>query len=147
MKHKFKIIKLFFICFTFFIIGTVFGFSDNKTVYYEPAHVELIGVVNTMLFPGPPNYNSIDNGDVAEYGWYLKLDQTVDVKLTHNAAKGTNDVPEDNVNFIQIVDSNKNHWKRYKNGNHIKVTGTLFHAMFGHHHALVLINVESVELD
>jgi hypothetical protein len=146
MKHKFKIIKLFFIYFTFFI-GTVFGFSDNKTVCYEPAHVELIGIVNTMLFPGPPNYNSIDHGDVAEHGWYLKLDQPVDVKLPHNAAKGTNDIPEDNINFIQIVDSNKNHWKKYKNGNHIKVTGSLFHAIFGHHHALVLINAKSVELD
>ena len=68
-----RIIKLFFICSNFLIIGAVFGFGDNKTAYYEPAQVELTGIVNEMLFPGPPNYNSIDNGDVAEYGWYITL--------------------------------------------------------------------------
>jgi hypothetical protein len=142
-----RIIKLFFICSNFLIIGAVFGFGDNKTAYYEPAQVELTGIVNEMLFPGPPNYNSIDNGDVAEYGWYITLDEAVDVKVPNNAGKDTNDMPEDNISLIQIVDGNKKHWKKYKKGNHIKVTGSLFHAIFGHHHASVLIKVKNVELD
>ena len=37
--------------------------AANKTVYYEPATVELRGTVETKTFPGPPNYTNIKQGD------------------------------------------------------------------------------------
>lgn len=35
---------------------------------------ELSGILISKVFPGPPNYDSIEDGDYPEVGWILKLD-------------------------------------------------------------------------
>ncbi len=36
--------------------------------------VELSGILTYKIFPGPPNYDSIEDGDYPEMGWILQLD-------------------------------------------------------------------------
>jgi hypothetical protein len=36
--------------------------------------MELHGVLFSKIFPGPPNYDSVEDGDYPEVGWILKLD-------------------------------------------------------------------------
>ena len=54
----------------------------------------LSGVLTFKIFPGPPNYDSIEDGDYPEAGWILKLDDRSKDKLAplfcpdENAADG-----------------------------------------------------------
>jgi hypothetical protein len=136
-------IKLLFICLNFLVISTSFGAND--TLHYEPEIVTLTGIVKTMVFPGPPNYENIANGDLSEDCWYLKLDHPIDVNLLPDTNSDINE-PEKNIDLVQIVDRRKADWKKLKDDNHVRITGTLFHRFTGHHHALVLIKAESVEI-
>ncbi|KTC82296.1 DUF4431 domain-containing protein [Legionella cherrii] len=130
----------------FFMLFPIVVLANNQTVYYEPKTVELIGVLKTLKFPGPPNYTNIKNGDKAETGSYLLLDKPVDVEVSPAAKNSTDNPPERNVSLIQLVVTEKNFWRQIKEGNKIRITGTLFHALTGHHHARVLINVKKIDV-
>jgi hypothetical protein len=44
--------------------------------------VELSGLLTYKIFPGPPNYDSVEDGDYPEAGWILKLDDRSKDRLT-----------------------------------------------------------------
>ena len=119
--------------------------AKNQFVYYEPKSVELNGTIKTLKFPGPPNYESIKNGDVNETGSYLILNNPINVRLAPNVQIG-NDEAENNVKIIQLVVNNDNDWKNVKEGNYVHVTGTLFHALTGHHHARILLLINKIKV-
>ena len=132
------------------ILPMIFSLSSlsiakNQRVYFEPKIVELEGTIRTLKFPGPPNYESIKNGDADESGAYLILKNPIDVKLVPKIQIG-NDEPENNVKFIQLAVSNDNDWKKVKEGNYVHVTGTLFHALTGHHHARILLLINKIKV-
>ena|SRR3989338_1855930 len=121
------------------------GFSENKTVHYEPEIVELHGILELQTFPGPPNYESIKNGDAIERGWYLKLDHPIIIK----PQKSPTDLGwkiEYNVRILQLsIGSNDiKIWRRLKAGKRIKIQGTLFNRHTGHHHSRALMSVDSI---
>ncbi|MDR3490528.1 MAG: DUF4431 domain-containing protein [Gammaproteobacteria bacterium] len=119
--------------------------AKNQLVYFEPKLVELNGIVKNLKFPGPPNYESIKNGDADETGPYLILDRPIDIKLVPKKQIG-NDEPENNVKLIQLVIHKNSDWKKIKKSNYIHVTGTLFHALTGHHHARILLWIEKIKI-
>lgn len=47
---------------------------------YEPEVAELRGKVKKIIFPGPPNYESVKDGDEPEHYWVLFLPQAVCVE-------------------------------------------------------------------
>ena len=52
--------------------------SGNRPCFkYEPAVVELTGIVRRVVFPGPPNYESIKDGDKPEPYWVLFLSEAI----------------------------------------------------------------------
>jgi hypothetical protein len=53
--------------------------TANPILHYEPTVVKLSGTIIKKTYPGPPNYESIKNGDAREDGIFLKLDQPFDV--------------------------------------------------------------------
>lgn len=133
-------IKLFFLLILFIPIISV---SKNMVVYYEPKLVELTGTIKRLTFPGPPNYESIRKGDANETGPYLILKNPIDVTLYHNIEIG-NDEPEKNVKILQLVVYNDEDWPKIKEGAQVKIKGTLFRALFGHHHSRVLMRIKNI---
>jgi hypothetical protein len=138
---KTKLTVLFLI--VYFFIPTTF--AKNQIVYYEPKIVTLTGMIKFKTFPGPPNYESIEAGDDAETCPYLFLDHTVDVVVPEDDAN-SEDEPEKNLKVMQIaVDEETSNWSWSKNkyvGKHVRVTGTLYHSLTGHHHTRVLIDAK-----
>src|SRR3990167_9100760 len=85
--------------------------AKNQVVYFEPTLVELSGVIKTLQFPGPPNYESIKKGDRDESGPYLILDNPIDIELTPKIQIG-NDEPRQNVKLIQLIVHTNSDWKK-----------------------------------
>lgn len=81
----------------------------NRLEYYEPKQVQLAGVINIIVSPGPPNYESIKNGNTSETGYYLILDNPIDVDLLPNKriALNENDEPEKNIYVLQLAITKK----------------------------------------
>jgi hypothetical protein len=125
-----------------FLIGAVI--AKNQTVSYEPRLTSLTGEIKMLRFPGPPNYTSIKDGDRDETGPYLVLNAPIDIRA--NPHVQANDTTEKNVKLVQVVVKHKCDWDKIREGNYVEVSGTLFHALTGHHHARVLIMSEKVSV-
>lgn len=115
----------------------------SKCLQYQPSVVTLHGTIQVKAFPGPPNYQSIADGDAPETGWYLQLQDTICLKASARA-DGI-DKAEEDVNEVQLV-LKQELYHRYRDmvGKKIAVIGTLFHAHTGHHHAKILIVVKEI---
>lgn len=122
-----------------------FAIAKNKVAYFEPTLAELNGVIKTLQFPGSPNYENIKNGDRDETGPYLILDKPIDIKLTPKIQIG-NDEFRHNVKLIQLIVHTNSDWKKIKQGNYVRIRGTLFNAQTGHHHTRVLLEVNNVKV-
>ena len=112
-------------------------------VFYEPHLTELKGILYQKTYPGPPQYYSIEHGDIPESPLFLILTEPVDVLLAEPEAEPWNQ-PEIGVREIQIVFSQdappENLWNRG-----ITVQGSLFSAHTGHHRRRVLMMADSWE--
>ncbi|MEY4615041.1 MAG: hypothetical protein RJB66_1 [Pseudomonadota bacterium] len=134
-----------------FLLISSGGFAGNPILTYEPSKIELKGILDLQTFPGPPNYESIKEGDAIERHFYLKLDSPVDIvpkKEGHSTV--VNPEPEKNIKVMMLAISadDKLLWKRVRKfgkGGHVRVNGTLFHRWTGHHHSRVILNVEKIE--
>jgi Domain of unknown function (DUF4431) len=139
-----KVISYFILFYPFF------SFASNLQLNYEPAIVELTGSLDVQTFAGPPNFESISDGDQVERSLYFKLDAPIDVatNLKNNPAKI--DESEKNVKVVQLIILNESqeHWAKSKSltkGSRTKIRGTLSHSITGHHHARILLTVKNVE--
>lgn len=112
----------------------------QDTLGYEPSVVTITGVVASDTFPGPPNFESIQAGDSPEDYWVLTLARPVFVSGVPNDDLN---VSESNISSLQLVFMNPKDYDKYRKllNCKVKVTGTLFHAMNGHHHTKVLLAV------
>jgi hypothetical protein len=105
--------------------------------------VTLHGTVSRETFPGPPNYESIKDGDRPETSWFLDLTHPVCAQedKTDLLKPG-----QEGVRRIQLVVSQAmclSHKKLV--GKRVAVTGTLFGEHTGHHHTPVLLTVNTLE--
>lgn len=137
----------------FALFVLIFNFSlahgSNPVLHYEPAIVELTGIIEQQTFPGPPEYESIANGDEIEKGWYLRLSQMVDVVETKSDAPSAESETERNVKIMQLTWGNDKLDQVIRNAtkrkNRIRLKGYLFHRWSGHHHSRVLMWVDKLE--
>lgn len=113
---------------------------------YEPTVVTLDGRISRKTFPGRPNFESIQNGDEPETYWVLRLSKSVCV---NKGAEGMpDDMPEKGVSKVQLVLTGEQ-YARYKSllGRQVVVKGKLFHAVSGHHHTSVLMEVTEIKAE
>lgn len=126
------------------------AFATNKVLTYGPTVVELTGTIDLQTFPGPPNYDSVKNGDEIERHFYLKLDKPVDV-LPRKENQGVENAEEErNVKVVQLAVSEEDDllWSKFRKlgrGGRAKIRGTFFHRFTGHHHSRVLLGVDSMQ--
>lgn len=96
--------------------------------------VSVTGALERLTFPGPPNYESIAQGDTAEPGFYLRLAHPICTK-----ADEVSDAQR-NVRLVQLVlDSAGYAALRPQLGHRVTLRGTVFGQHTGHHHAPVLL--------
>lgn len=126
-------------------------FGNNRIVQFEPEIIELAGTLDLQTFPGPPNYESIQNGDEMERHFYLKLDFPVDVVPKGKRPLNDSEL-ERNVKTIQLAISSKDdalwsHFRKAGKGAKVKIVGSLFHRFTGHHYSRVLMNVKEMKIE
>jgi hypothetical protein len=111
-----------------------------KTVFYEPEEVEVRGMLYEEIYPGPPEYMSVVEGDCPEEAVILTLKDPINVEI--NEEEDSFNEPEKGVRELQVVfaDSmpSKHQMKR-----EIALKGTLYHAHTAHHRRRVLMMVKS----
>jgi hypothetical protein len=100
--------------------------------------------VRRHVFPGPPNYQSVERGDRPEPGWVLHLEQPVSVVAAPGDAFNQT---ERNVRQMQMV-LTAEQLRKYAPfvNRRVRAAGTLFHAHTGHHHTPVLLAVADLRL-
>jgi hypothetical protein len=131
------------------VFGIVVWFScsslaTNQTFHFDPIQEELSGTLDVKTFPGLPNYESIAKGDEAEEGFYLRLDNAIDVVAT---AKDANWETEKDVKVVQLIldDDFLKELEGIRKGTHLLVKGKLSNWLTGHHHEKILLEVEYIQ--
>ena len=117
--------------------------QEGQCLSYDPSEVRVSGTLDKMVVPGPPNYQSVRKGDMAETIWILTLDKPVCV--TGN----TDDInePEQNVTDLQLALEGNQFARIRRLGRKVHVTafGKLFHAHTAHHRTKVLLDVTEIK--
>ncbi|MBI5078726.1 DUF4431 domain-containing protein [Candidatus Saganbacteria bacterium] len=113
---------------------------------YEPATVTVTGVIHRMLFPGPPEYSSVEEGDMPLWNWILFLEKPVCVN-----ARPVDTLYEEEYGVMRMQLAPvymDNMSERYKNvlGKRVAVKGELYHSHTGCHVTKVLIMPRSIML-
>jgi len=126
-----------------FLIGSLVVAAQEPCLKYEPDVVELVGKIKRQTFPGPPNYESVKQGDRPETYWVLFLPKAFCVKPGANSPN-INSSPESDISQLQLIEVD---YKRYRKllGKKVRAKGRLSHAITGHHHTTVLLEVISLE--
>ena len=75
----------------FALAGGVGLTAQDPCLRYEPAISELTGTIKRVVFPGPPNYESVTRGDKPETCWVLYLPKKVCVDAGPEAKSDGND--------------------------------------------------------
>ena len=115
--------------------------SAQKCFSYEAEGVQLTGTISKKTFPGPPNYESIRQGDQPETYWILHLGRPV------CTTAGADSDAESGVTDLQLILTQKQYalYKKFvARKGRLTITGKLMHAHTGHHHTPVLMEVTGV---
>ena len=118
--------------------------TSQPTYFYGPQLSSLVGVIKTVTFPGPPEYQSIKRGDEPEHVLILFLDQPISVLPKEGSKEDLQD-PYRNVRKLHLVVHSDDKIKVVK-GKRVRVTGTFFSAVTGHHRTEVLMEVGRLEV-
>lgn len=111
-------------------------------------NVAFTGKISRETFPGPPNYESIDDGDTPETYWILTINspkcvvaESIDDGSLYEVAKSTT--------RFQLAFDDPAIYKQQKTlvEKNASVTGQLFVGHTGHHHTKALISVKSIKAE
>ena len=151
-KSKYSLIVILLLIVSFYIRYNFnehvnpLALSDNQKEIF----VTLQGRLILKLFPGPPEYSSIKDGDRKDYCWVLQLD-----KKSFEIAKTTPvGEPAQDLDYIMqrtnpdevclAVDANMfdfcNDYKEQK----VICEGYLFHAHTAHHYTPILMDLRKI---
>lgn len=111
-----------------------------QCLHYAGDAVALAGKVTLETFYGPPNYGENPETDSREAQTILVLAKPICV----SANPSTNDEAETNQLRVTLVPPAGVNLGSYK-GRSVMAEGTLFHAITGHHHTPVLMQVVRVK--
>jgi Domain of unknown function (DUF4431) len=112
--------------------------DSTRCLNHDPATVTVSGTLVRMTHPGPPNYESIKDGDKPETYLHLKLPTPI----------CTNGTPEDglghalaDVTEIQLNLTSAGYAAlRAKVGQKVTVSGKLYAAHSGHHYSPLVLD-------
>lgn len=128
------------------IILTMFlSMSSFAECLKDGQDVAFAGTVSRETFPGPPNYESIDDGDTPETYWILTIRTPQCVTAESMESGDLYEVAKSTTRF-QLVFEDASIYKTQKNivENSAVVEGQLFAGFSGHHHTKALVSVKSI---
>lgn len=112
--------------------------AAGECLRYEPVKVNLSGRLLRKTYPGPPNFESVAEGDLPETGYYLKLSSP----LCTQAQEGEEAGGHQDLQMVQLVlDQEQYEALRPLLGKRVSLEGSLIEASTGHHHTPVLLTV------
>ena len=100
----------------------------------------MTGTITTHLEYGAPNFGEDPAHDAHELDWYLDLSKPICVAGKNDTSPESE--AERGIRRLQIVFLRGQPSGAGWIGHGASVTGTLFHAISGHHHTKVLITAE-----
>jgi hypothetical protein len=126
------------------LCATTLRIEARSCLPYEPKPVTLAGTIVRQTFPGPPNYEDVKTGDTPEMIWVLRLATPICV-APDGPTEDYND-PESNVRELQLIFMDGAGYTKYRSllGKPVSVSGTLSHAITGHHHTKVMVVVREI---
>jgi hypothetical protein len=112
--------------------------------------VKLVGTIKNEVFPGPPNYKDLANGDLAESYWILKLNEPIDVAEDPEYPVPDENSPQLNVRDLQLnldvyLGANYKAYQQFLD-KRVVVTGELTQGFTVHHKTPVIMWVRDIEL-
>jgi hypothetical protein len=118
--------------------------SADSCLSYEPAAVRFTGVLVRRVLPGPPNYESIQQGDAPEPTFFVVL--TRPICVSGDSTSEVNTETEAGLDTIQVGPDDSN-WTPFRRlvGRRVEVSGTLSHAITGHHRTRVVMAVGTIK--
>ena len=114
--------------------------AQRKQLHYEPEKVSITGTIVSRTFFGPPNYGENPKTDSKESQYILVLDTPIDVVGDNKYNEAERGVKQ----ITLVVHDFKATPVRPWLGKRVTIEGTLFHAITGHHHTKVLIEVSTI---
>jgi hypothetical protein len=112
--------------------------------YFSKQNI-LTGRLERKTYPGRPNFESVSKGDEPESGYYLILDRPV---CTYGSEDDAMAGRLTNVSLVQLLLNDSTYTMlRPLLSKRIKISGNLFSAHTGHHHApLLLENISLIDV-
>jgi hypothetical protein len=112
----------------------ILSLDERKAVeyyFFGSLKIDLSGTLTTEMFYGRPNYGENPETDEKEYPYILKLDKPIkssDLEITK----------------VQVVPISTPDTRAIHNSlnKHVKIEGSLFFSITGHHHTPILIEVD-----
>jgi hypothetical protein len=146
MKNTFKISSSFLFMILFCLTLPITSQGDSETSPCPKGVVTISGILHLGQFFGPPGYGEDIKKDSIESSYYLQLPSPVNEQIMQYG-KFIGQLPNcSNEHFVQIVDYKpaKNQLNK-KIGKKLKLSGTLFESVTGHHRTHVLLEIKKVE--
>jgi hypothetical protein len=139
MKLYASVATRFSIAVSFVFLFCCGSVKAQKCFEYGPP-VSLTGTLRSLVYAGPPNFESIKRGDSRETAVILNLAKR---ECTN---KSGDDAAENNIGAVQLLITRDAQWTvlRRLKGRRLVVTGILFHAHSGYHRTSVLIDVSDI---
>lgn len=116
---------------TFFIFIASFNVKAD-CINAEGSEVTFNGVISKETYAGPPNYESIAGGDVAETYWFVTIPSSLCVVGKDRGV----------LKFQLFFEPGSG--PQLEEGAKYSVSGVTFMGISGHHHTPVLIEVSSL---
>jgi hypothetical protein len=113
----------------------------SQCLDYEPSIVQLTGTMKRVVFPGRPNYESVEEGDEPEPYWVLYLDSAICV---NGDQKDDFKQAETNIKSLQLLIGDYDKY-RHLLGQKVTVKGMLTHGFTAHHHTPVMLGVRDIK--
>ncbi len=131
---------------TIILFATFLSMFSSAECLKDGQDVAFTGTVSRETFPGPPNYESIDDGDTPETYWILTIN-TPHCVIAESMEDGTLHELAKSTTRFQLAFQDSNIYKSHKNlvENGAVVEGQLFAGHSGHHHTKALISVKSIK--
>lgn len=110
--------------------------SGSRCLSYQSKQVELIGRLVRKTYPGPPNFEDVEQGDEARAGFYLVLDKPVCTRDDE-----PNNEPLSDVSEVQLVlDDSGFKTLRPLLSKRVQMVGEIFSWHTAFHHVPLLLN-------
>lgn len=123
-------------------------FLENSNVpneLLEGQFTTLFGKVREEVFPGPPNYESINNGDRPQFYWVLYMNSPISLvgrSMENGALYENGNSCMFQLNLTDAIYENRLDIL----GKYVKVDGDIFFGHSGHHKTKAVLNVNSIHV-